>query len=256
MWFTITIFAIAIGLFVGVLAMLELGRWLGLRHRRKEPDAVGVTGAIDAAVFALLGLLIAFTFSGGLSRFDTRRDLIVQETNAIGTAYLRLDLLPAEAQPPLRDAFRRYLDERIATYRKLPDVRASRIAALHANDIQREIWSGSVAACKAADSPSTTMLLVPALNAMFDIATTRAMATELHPPATIYVMLGVVVLISALLAGYGTSSGKTRRWFHVIGFAAIVAVTIYVILDVEYPRLGLIRVDAFDHALVELREHM
>ncbi len=73
-----------------------------------------------------MGLLIAFTFSGALTRFDARRVQAVDEANAIGTAYLRVDLLPAAAQPKLREAFRSYADARIATYRKLPDVAAAR----------------------------------------------------------------------------------------------------------------------------------
>src|SRR6476620_4829390 len=108
--------------FVAVLCMVELGRRLGCRHRMKEPDgSVAGLGAIEGAVFGLMGLLIAFTFSGAASRFEARRALILQETNAIGTAYLRLDLLPASAQPKLREDFRRYLDARIAAFRSLPD---------------------------------------------------------------------------------------------------------------------------------------
>jgi hypothetical protein len=81
---------------------------------------------VEGSVFGLLGLLVAFTFSGASSRFDTRRHLIVEETNAIGTAYLRLDVLPSTVQPALRDSFRRYLDSRLAIYRKLPDAAAAK----------------------------------------------------------------------------------------------------------------------------------
>src|SRR5512142_402713 len=99
----------AIGLFVGMIGLLELGRRLGRRRQAKDEErARAGLGAVEGAVFALLGLLIAFTFSGAASRFDARRELIVREANAIGTAWLRLSLLPAHAQPGLRDMFRRY----------------------------------------------------------------------------------------------------------------------------------------------------
>ena len=101
---------------------------------------------MDGAVFALLGLLVAFTFSGAASRFDARRHLIVEETNAIGTAYLRLDLLPASAQPALRDLFRRYLDSRLEVYRKLPDLDAAKAELARSTQLQGEIWSQAVAA--------------------------------------------------------------------------------------------------------------
>ena len=99
------------GLFAGMILLLEVGRRLGRRrHGRDEEGARAGLGAVEGAVFALLGLLIAFTFSSAASRFDTRRQLIVQEGNAIGTAWLRLDLLLSSAQPELRDLFRRFLD--------------------------------------------------------------------------------------------------------------------------------------------------
>jgi hypothetical protein len=101
--------ALTFGLFLGMLLFLEIGRRIGVRRMKddSEAGAEGI-GAVDGAVFAVLGLLIAFTFSGATARFDSRRQLIVEETNDIGTAYRRLDLLPAHAQPALRDSFRRY----------------------------------------------------------------------------------------------------------------------------------------------------
>jgi hypothetical protein len=112
-----TVFVFTFGLFLGMLLFLEIGRRIAVRRMREDSGTAGEgVGAVDGAVFALLGLLIAFTFSGASSRFDTRRQLIVEETNDIGTAYLRLDLLPADLQPALRENFRRYLDARIEVY--------------------------------------------------------------------------------------------------------------------------------------------
>ena len=247
----------AVTLFLGILLLLEVGRRIGVR--RMANDAAGAlagTGAVEGAVFGLLGLLIAFTFSGAAARFDTRRQLIVEETNAIGTAYLRLDLLPADLQPPLRESFRRYVDTRLEVYRKLPDLAAVKAELISVSALQGEIWSQAVTACRGAASQPATMLLLPALNEMIDITTTRTMAAQTHPPMVIFVMLGGLALISALLAGYGMAGSTTRSWLHMLGFAAIMAVTVYVILDIEFPRLGLIRVDAFDQALRELRQSM
>ena len=91
---------------------------------------------------------------------------------------------------------------------------------------------------------------------MFDIASTRTAATMIHPPAIIFMMLGVLALMSSLLAGYAMAGGKSRSWIHVIGFALILASTVYVILDIEFPRLGFVRVDSFDRILIELRDTM
>jgi len=246
------------GLFIGMLLFLEIGRRFSLRRLREDSGAAGEgVGAVDGAVFALLGLLIAFTFSGASSRFDARRQLIVEETNDIGTAYLRLDLLPAEAQPALRESFRRYLDARIEVYQRLPDVAAAKESLAKANELQGQIWRQAVAASQSKGAPpAAPILLLPALNAMIDITTTRTMATQMHPPVVVFVMLFGLALAASLLAGFGMTGSKMRSWFHMLGFALVMTIAVYVILDIEYPRLGLIRVDAFDQTLIDLRESM
>ena len=247
----------ALGLFAAVLALLELGGRLGARALARNPDAATGASAMEGAIFALLGLLLAFTFFGAASRFDDRRELIVEEANAIGTAYLRLDLLPASAQPELRNAFRRYVDHRVAAYRALPDMTAAQIELVRATDLQQQIWTKAVAAATApGGSQSSVMLLLPALNEMIDITTTRTMAGQMHPPPVVFGLLFALMLLGALLAGYAMAAAKTRNWLHRAVFAFTLAGAAYVILDFEYPRFGLIRVDAFDHALVDLRQSM
>ena len=252
------VFLFTASLFTGMLLFLEIGRRLGFRRRQDDSsDATEGIGAVDGAVFAVLGLLIAFTFSGATARFDARRQLIVEETNKIGTAYLRLDVVPADLQPALRESFRRYLDTRIETYRKIPDLAAVRESLTRGNDLQREIWRQAVEAVRADGAPLTApLLLLPALNAMIDIATTRTMAAQMHPPTVVFVMLFLLALAASLLAGYGMTGSKVRSRFHMLGFALVMAIAVFVILDIEYPRLGWIRVDAFDQALVDLRESM
>jgi hypothetical protein len=247
---------LALGLFLGMLLFLEIGYRIGVRRQAKNPKGRSGLGAVEGAVFALLGLLIAFTFSGAALRFDSRRQLVIEETNAIGTAYLRLDLLPADKQPALRELFRRYVDTRLAAYQKLPDLKAAMQDIAKATKLQGEIWQGALTAAQATNSSQATMLLVPALNEVFDIANARTLAGQIHPPAVIFMLLGVLALGGAMLAGYGTASDRSRSWIHWIAFALVMSVTFYVILDIEYPRLGLIRVHAFDQALIDLRQSL
>lgn len=244
---------VAFSLLLGMLLAFEIGRRLGTRRRAKEPD-LATSSAVDGAVFGLLGLLIAFSFSGALARFDARRQLIVEEANAIGTAYLRLDLLPAPAQTALRDQFRRYVDGRLEIYRQLPDVAAARAELARSSALQGEIWQAAVAA--SAGAPQATMLLLPALNQMIDLTTTRTMAAQTHPPAVVFLMLFGTALVASILAGHGTSGSKARSWVHMVIFAVATSVVIYVILDLEYPRLGLIQLTDFDRVLAEVRASM
>jgi len=214
-------------------------------------------GSLEAAVFALLGLLIAFTFSGALQRFDTRRVQVVQEANSIGTAWSHLDLLPATAQPKLRDTFRAYVDARIATYRALPDVEKSKAALALSKELQGDVWQLAVAATQRKDATqAATIVLMPQLQDMFSLATARVAATQIHPPTVIYEMLIALALVAALLAGYQAAGERGYDWIHKIAFAGIVAATVYLILDIEYPRLGFIRIDAIDQVLVDLRAGM
>ncbi len=246
----------ALGLFAGMVLLLEIGRRFGRRRQAKEEaGARAGLGQVEGAVLALMGLLVAFTFSDAATRFDARRQLIVQEANAIGTAWLPLDLVPAAAQPELRELFRRYLDSRLAVYQRMPDLEAVRAEATKENILQGHIWTRATAACREAASPLTAQV-IPALNEMFDIAATRNAAAQIHPPAIIFIMLGALALMSSLLAGYAMAGGRSRSWIHVIGFALILATTVYVILDLEFPRLGMVRIDSSDRILVELRATM
>ena len=91
---------------------------------------------------------------------------------------------------------------------------------------------------------------------MFDITTTRAAATENHPPLVIFVLLGALSLIGALLVGYDMAPNRERTWLHPAIFAFMMSLAVYVIIDLEYPRQGLIRVDQADHLLLDLRKSM
>jgi hypothetical protein len=249
--------ALAGGLFAGMLVMQHVGHRIAIKRIAQDPEnAKKGAGVIEGAVFGLLSLLMAFTFSGAVTRFDTRRHLVSEEAIRIGIAFERIRLLPADSQPAMRDLFKRYLDARLETYRNPDDTVATKAAWNHSLTLQEEIWAHGVSAGLASPTTLPGMLFLPAANQMIDITRTRLMATRMHPPPVVYVMLAAMALIGALLAGYHMAGGKARSWLHTVGFAAVISVTAYVILDIEYPRLGLIRVDAADEVLVELRRQM
>ena len=256
MAFVVSTVLLSAGLLAGMVLLQELGRCLGRRRLARHPGSKTSLGPIDGAVFGLLALLVAFTFSGAASRFDVRRQLIAQEANAIGTAFLRLDLLPPQDRQPLQGLFRQYLDARLAFYRQAPDSDEARAAEREFLRLQGALWSRSLEACGRDPRPQTSTLLVPALNEMIDLTTTRAAAARLHPPQVVFWMLFALAAAGALIAGYTTAEEPRRSWIHWLGFALIFAGTVYVILDLEYPRRGLIRLDAADQVLVDLRAQM
>jgi len=247
---------VSAGLFAGLLVCIELGYRIGHRVSQKVPGTAhqGV-GAIEAATFALLGLLLGFSFSSGISRLEARRELIAREANTISTAYLRLDLLPTSDQHEIRQLFRQYLDARLHAYDSLPDRKAAEPEFQRASQIQQEIWSRAVIATQF-EQPCNTVrfLLLPALNDMMDVTTLRTLALDTHLPGLILFLLISVALLSGLLAGYAMTERKTRSLLHMFLLAAAVSVTVYVVLDLEYPRSGLIRLEAADSLLVQLRD--
>jgi hypothetical protein len=243
----------ALGMLFGMLAFLEVGGWLGRRRRDAGEEVSG--GTIDGAVFALFGLVIAFTFAGASDRLDYRRKQIVAEANAIGTAYLRLDLLPGETQASLRELFRRYVRARIATYDVLPDETAARVEYDRSIALQGEIWSRALPAARSEPSPAVAVLVLPSLNDMFDIANARLAASRAHVPGLILALLLGLALASALVVGYATSTSR-RRWFRGLLFATVTAISVFIILDLEYPRFGLIQLRDQDVALREVLQSM
>lgn len=247
-----------LGMFATTLGVLEFGRRLGARHYARDPEAAKAnTVSVEGAVFGLMGLLIAFTFSGAAARFDNRRAHIVQEANCISTAWLRLDLLPPVAQPPLREKLRQYTDVRMSVFQKLPDLAAAKADLALAASLQNEIWKQALVACRdAAAASGAAMLVLPALNEMFDMAATRTMAAQTHVPREIFGMLVLLVLAGTLLTGYEMGKGKSLDWFHAATFVLVITLAIYVILDFEFPRIGLIRIRGFDQVFVELRQSM
>ncbi|HEX5135660.1 MAG TPA: DUF4239 domain-containing protein [Planctomycetota bacterium] len=262
MWFiaenpNLLLFGIPLALFVGMLVMLELGRRAGLRRLAKDPEgAKERLGTVEGAIFGLLGLLIAFTFSGAAGRFDDRRKMVVQEANQLGDAWSRIDALPEKTQPPIRDAMRRYLESRLETYRRIPDMKAVDEELERSAAIQDEIWKAAVAACAMPEGQRVTMLVLPALDSAFDWTLVRTASAMHHPPGIIWIMLFVLSFGSALIAGYGMTGGRKRNWTYMIGFAAVIAIAVYTILDIEFPRVGLVRVDAVDQLLTDLLETM
>jgi hypothetical protein len=247
----------AVFLLLGMLVFLEVGRRFGIWRRSREAEGErGNLGIVEGAVFALFGLMMAFTFSGAVSRFSEKRMLVAEEVNAIEVAYLRTYLVSDEKQSGLRELMRRYVDSRLETYRRLPNMRAAQAEMAQSKKLQQEIWTQAVAVTRRSDSHQDAgKLFLPAINNMIDIATTRTMWLQAHPPIVVHGLLFSLGLICSLLAGYRMAIHH-RSWVHIFSFTILTVIVAYVMLDIEYPREGLIHLESADSMLVELRESM
>lgn len=230
-----------------MVAVFHLGRTLG---RRRPATGDGGIGLMDGAVFALVGLLLAFTFTSAAGRFEARRERLIEEANAIGTAQLRLDLLPANVQGQARALLDRYVETRLETMQRIP--RPSQAAAAYQESValQGQLWALATAAGRQPDAlPAVNIVLLPALNQMFDIAATRMIELRFHTPLAVFLFLWVSALLATLLAGHISAAAGSGYWVHLIAFSLVMTVALYAIVDFEFPRAGLIRVDGYDNVL-------
>jgi uncharacterized protein YneF (UPF0154 family) len=249
----------ALGLIVGIAIAIEVGRRIGQRTMTKDPEgAFRGTGGVEGAVYGLFGLLLAFTFSGAAARFEARRHLVTEEANAIGTAYLRIDVLPPDARPAMRALFKDYTSIRSTIYQQVnTNWELAKAENERSIQLQQQIWDLATTSVQRTDAfGAAPMLVLPSLNAMIDITTTRNTELSNHPPFILYILFLALSIIVSLLIGYNQAPDKRRKWLHSFVFATVTACTFYVIIDLEFPRLGLIRVDHFDAVLINLSESM
>lgn len=227
----------------GFLATLEAGFRLGLCRSDGSDDADhSHCGALQTAMFGLLALLLGFTFLMAVSRFDTRKELVLDEANAIGTTFLRSKLLPAAQRDAVPGLLKSYVAARLAFHNASND--RARLDAVNADAslIEEQLWALSAAAAAQDQRSVTTGLFIQSLNDMIDIREKRQVALDNHvPEAVIYLLLAVSATALGLLA-YGCGLSKKRRLRSNALFALLIALVLMTILDIDRPRRGLIEV--------------
>ena len=257
--FTAFALLMAFGVFAGMVIFIEVGRHVGRRQLEKYggEGRKGV-GVVDGAVYGLLALLLGFTFSDGAARFHTRRQLVIEEVEKIHNAWERVDLVPASSQPAVRAGFRNYLDALIHTYEQPAGTEREAQARRGILRARKELWTHSVAAVTDAsgEGEKARMLLLPATTEMFAAVESERLARQVHAPPLVFAMVAFTALAAALFAGFALAPDRRRNWIFILGVSGTIAVAVFVIIDLEYPRAGLIRADMMDRELVELREMM
>lgn len=232
---------VALALFVAMTLSRELGAVI---YRRLRPFmSPPVSGRVDeahilTAVLGLLALLVAFTFQMALDRFEARRDLVVDEANALSTAYLRSALLDDPA--PVHADLRSYAEARLAY--SLASERDRPAAALHAEGLQAAVWRDVVEAVRPLRGGPTPGFIAAPINEAFDLATRRKAISMARIPASVVATLGLFVLVTAGMLGYMTADTGGRHRIGSYLMFALLALAIILILDLDRPRSGAIRV--------------
>ena len=244
-------------LFGAMLLMVEIGWRVGGRLTSEAKLENVVSGdTFMAAIFGLLALLLAITFSGASDRYDKRRELITKELSTIGTAYQSIDLLASNSRPMVRKVFIKYLDSRIDVYQVGTDESLINKRFQIHNEIGNQLWQTSILAVKETPYPEKLVAaqILPEISDMFDASENQRLTMKFHPPSIIWEALICLSLVGSLVAGYNLGLKRKRDWFLTIIFILMMTGTISIILNLEYPRLGFIRLDDFDIELVNLRK--
>ena len=234
--FPLVVFAIS---FVLLWLSARIGATVLRRRRELEESARDDFGVILGATLTLLGLIIGFSFSMAISRYDQRKLYEEEEANAIGTQYLRADLLPPADAARVKALLASYIDQRILFYTTRDDERLRQVDAATAR-LQADLWSAVVAPATAQPTP-TAALAVAGMN---DVINSQGYAQASWwnriPIAAWALMVGIAVCCN-LLVGYGARNVKAEGGLLVV-MPLIVAISFFLIADIDSPRGGVIRV--------------
>lgn len=250
--YDISSLTIAAVLFVGMLLAMEIGLHLGRRRQAVQTEAVKrQISAVQASFFGVLALLLGFTFSLSLSRFDSRSEALVDEANAIGTAYLRADLLSAADREEARAVLRDYVDLRVRSSEVPLDQTAEHAAMIaEADRLDRAIWNLAVRAA-AAKPDVVSFGFVQSVNDMIDALGRRDAALKRHVPEVVLQLLYGTFLMAGLIIGYGSGIAGHRPSFVTYVLVLLIVVLVFIIIDLDRPRRGLIKVS--HDSLLELQ---
>jgi len=241
-------------LFFLILISNEIGYRLGTRATGGANEALkSQTNAIQASVLGLLALLLGFTFTMALQRFDTRSQAVVEESNAIGTAYLRTQLLPEPLHSETEALFRQYVDLRLIAS-KVDLTREDAWQELQGRiaNIQDQLWLNALYAVNKDPSPVRTGLFVQAVNELIDAQGSRNGALKKHVPEVVLYLLFAVFILGGGVLGYACGLGGGRPWLATISLFALIALVVFIIVDLDRPRRGVIQVS--QETMVELFE--
>ena len=240
-------------LFVSMVLAIEMGYRLGLRTRVSANDAFKThVNTIGASLLGILALLLGFTLSLSLQRFDNRSQAVVEEANAIGTAYLRSQLLPASVRNDVQKLLREYLDLRIQAGAITLADQAERVVVLaDANRTQTALWDYARQAAEEEPNPVTVGLFIQSLNELIDNFGRRDAALNRHVPEAVLLLLYGTFLMAGAIVGYGSGIAGYRTSFATYIMVALIVVLVFIIIDLDRPRRGLIQVS--QKSLIDLQ---
>lgn len=247
-------FWIAIPFFFLLIFINRLGYRFKIHHIKKFPgtEHVGI-GPTEGSLLGLTALLLSFTFGMSSSKFEARRQIIVSEVNDIGTTILRCDMYPDSVRNLLRADLKNYLETRIDYYAAGYDEAWIHNNLKQSDSISKIIWNRVSLLSHDLNNRVASEQMIPSLNAVIDIVTTREAARNAHVPRSVLVVLCILILVSSFLSGYGSKSLERNKVL-VIAFAFITTMALYLVVDLDKPRQGFVNLNSTEQLMIKLRE--
>lgn len=221
-------------------AALLLSQEIGYRSGQRigARDETAGAGHLLSAALALLGLLIAFTFSMASDRYEARRALVLAEANALSTTYLRVQALDEPYRGRLSQGVVAYGQARQDFFAAGEDARKLAAAEAETDALQAQLWADLMPALRAMPSATINPALLQTTNELFDLAASRQAALEAHVPDAILRSLVVYALVAAAMLGYGMASAGRRHMVASLALFVLVSLAVALILDLDRPRAG------------------
>ena len=226
-----------------MLAATEVGFRLGRKLEARAPESIQpqiVT--VEAALLGILALLLGFTMSMAVSRFETRKQLVLEEADAIGTSSLRAQLLPDPVGPEISSLLRQYVNVRVQYGNAGSDLARLQDFNRQTERLQTEIWTKAVTYARQDPDPVRSGLLLQSFNQAIDLGEARWMAFQNHVPESVIYINAAVSLLSVILVGYSFGVNGRRNIFSMLMLAVSITLVLVVIIDLDRPSSGHIRV--------------
>ncbi len=240
--YQINLFLIILGMFLVLVVVFLIG-YLIARKFSISGDADSQITTIQAATLGLLGLLLAFTFSMADQRYETRRHLVFQEANAIGTVYLRAKILPEPNQTQTIGLLKEYVEARLEFFDAGIDSKKLALAITKSEDIQMQLWQLAISISEIYPHSIPYSLFIESLNDMIDIHTARVAAMKNRVPVQIIDLILMSSVIAIGLMGYSSGMVRRRSVVSILLAISIIVLIVGVIIDLDRPRRGLIQVN-------------
>lgn len=231
------------GLLVGLFITVELGFLYGRKRQAAVTDSIrSQVNGVLASTVGLLALLLGFTFSLAVQRYEARNQAVVTETNAIGTTYLRTWLLPADMQEETRVLLRRYVDVLVQEGQvPLADSAARAPLQNQATRISNQIWSQAIKAAERDPRLLTSGLFIQTLNDQIDASAARFAELSRHVPEIVIWLILVASLFATALLGFASGISGERASISAAVLAVTLVLVFYLIITLDRPRSGPIR---------------